>query len=238
LVGRDFYADRLPDYIKGSGYFNYPWNYNHTPENGAQYKNIINLALNSFDRGMGYIIYELRTTGGRTGAYDLGFYRPTSENDWEERDGTRSVPYSLFKTDPRPEVNAGEVKKFNEMIYKADKKIAFSPDSKNAAFNTEDFQGNINETRKFASYEVTYTSPVGGEAFALEDENGDIVLLSLKDNSLFTFKSLPGNLHVSSGFFDQKNIWHQKSSRTISGNKVIMKAGEVVLLTSKKYADE
>jgi hypothetical protein len=238
IVGRDFYADKLKDFTTGSGYFFYPWNYNHTPENGAQYKNIINLALASFDRSSGYFLYELRTTGARIKSYDLGLYRETSDNLWTERDGTQSIAYSLTKTKPDIEGNASELKDFNEMIYKADKKIALSPDSKNVAFNTDDIQGTVIETKSFSSYTVTYSSSVGGEAFALEDEKGDIVLMSLKNNSSFAFQSLPSNLHISIGWFDGKNVWHQNSSRAITSAKVILNAKEVALLTSRDYVNE
>jgi len=79
---------------------------------------------------------------------------------------------------------------------------------------------------------------VGGEAFALEDENGDIILLSLKNNSSFTFESLPANLHISIGYFDDLNVWHQNSSRNITGNNVTLNAKEVALLTSTIYNND
>jgi len=236
IVGRDFYSDGLTNFQTGSGYFGYPWNVNYTPENGGQYKNLINLALAAFDRGAGYVNYELRTTAWRATQYDLGLYRKTANNDWIERDGTKTVAYSLTNTDFRTEVNINEVKDFNAMIYKADKRIAKSPDSKNAAFNISDGQGIVNETKGFGIYTVSYTSSNGGEAFALEDESGEIILLSLKDNSSFTFQSLPTNLHISIGFFDEQNVWQQTSSRNISGKNVTLNAKEVALLTSKDYS--
>ena len=236
IVGRDFYADGLNNFLSGSSLFNYPWNLNYTPENGGQYKNLINLTLAAFDKGAGYINYELRTTGWRATQYDLGLYRKTSNNDWIARDGSQTVAYSLTNTDFRTEVNMREVQDFNTLIYKADKRIAKSPDSKNAAFNISDAQGTVNETKSFGSYTVTYTSSNGGEAFALEDESGEIILLSLKDNSSFTFLSLPTNFHISIGYFDDKNVWQQTSSRSISGKNVTLNAKEVALLTSNDYS--
>ena len=238
IVGRDSYSDALNNYQTSSSYFVYPWNSNYTPENGGQYKNLINLILAGFDKGLGYINYELRTTGSRWSTYDLGLYRGTSTNDWIERDGSQQVAYSLTKTDYKTEVNLSEVKDFNALVYKADKRIAKSPDSKNAAFNLSDAQTTVNETKTFSTYTVTYTSTVGGEAFALEDENGDIILLSLKNNSSFTFQSLPANLHVSIGYFDELNVWHQTSSRNIIGNNVTLNAKEVALLTTTVYTTE
>ncbi len=236
IVGRDFYADGLSSFLTGSSYFNYSWNLNYTPENGGQYKNLINLTLAAFDKGAGYINYELRTTGWRATQYDLGLYRKTSNNDWIARDGTQTVPYSIQNGDSRTEVNMSEVQDFNSLIYKADKRIAKSPDSKNAAFNLNDAQGAVNETRTFGSYTVTYSSPNGGEAFAMEDESGEIVLLSLKDNSSFTFQSLPTNFNISIGYFDDLNVWQQTNSRTISGKNVTLNAKEVALLTSNVYS--
>ena len=238
IVGRDSYSDVLANYQTSSAYFVYPWNLNYTPENGGQYKNLINLILAGFDKGLGYINYELRTTGTRLNDYDLGLYRGTSSNDWIERDGTQSVAYSLTKTNYQTEVTMSEVKDFNALVYKADKRIAKSPDSKNTAFNLSDAQTTVNETKTFSTYSVNYTSATGGEAFALEDENGDIILLSLKNNSSFTFQSLPANLHISVGYFDELNVWHQTSSRNITGNNVTLNAKEVALLTSTIYAND
>jgi hypothetical protein len=238
IVGRDSYSDALASYQTSSSYFVYPWNSNYTPENGGQYKNVINLILAGLDKGMGYINYELRTTGDRFKTYDLGLYRGTSANDWIERDGSQTVAYTLTKTNYQTEVNLSEVKDFNALIYKADKRIAKSPDSKNAAFNLSDAQTTINEVKTFSTYTVTYTSAVGGESFALEDENGDIILMSLKNNSSFTFQSLPANLHVSIGYFDELNVWHQTSFRSITGNNVTLNAKEVALLTSTVYTTE
>ena len=238
IVGRDFYADGLANFQTGSGYFGYPWNVNYTPENGGQYKSQINLVLSAFDKGAGYLNYELRTSGWRVGSYDLGLYRASSANDWVERTGLQTVAYSLTNTNFQTEVTMSEVKDFNALIYKADKRIAKSPDSKNVAFNLSDAQTTVNETKTFSTYTVNYTSAVGGEAFALEDENGDIILLSLKNNSSFTFQSLPANFHVSIGYFDDLNVWHQTSSRNITGNNVTLNAKEVALLTITFYTND
>jgi len=237
IVGRDFYTDALSGFQTGSGYFGYPWNVNYTPENGGQYKNMINLALAAFSKGAGYMNYELRTTGWRASQYDLGMYRSTAGNDWIQRDGTKTVAYSLTNTNLQTEVNMNEVQNFNTMIYKADKKIAKAPESKVAAFNLSDNQFAVNETKSFSTYTITYTSAVGGEAIAFEDDNGDIILMSLKDNSSFTFQSLPQEFHISIGYFDDLNVWHQNSTRSITGNNVTLNATEVALLTATVYPD-
>lgn len=235
IVGRDTYQDALAQFLIDTGHMGYPWNLNHTPENGAEYKNKVNLVLAAFDKGAGYINYELRSTAWFASQYDLGLYRSTTANDWIERDGTQNAGYGLGLTDLRPELNMSELKAFNEMIYKADKKIAKSPDSKNAAFNLGDAQGAFSETKSFSTYSVKYSTPVGGEAFALEDDNGDIILMSLKDNSSFTFQSLPINFHVSIGYFDELNTWHETSNRKITANNITLNAKEVALLTPTVY---
>ena len=237
IVGRDVYAAKYnPDFLNNSSMFDAFWNYNHTPENGAQYRNGVNLAMSSFERANGYLMYELRTTGWRATQYDLGLYRKTSGNDWLERDGTQTCSY--WGTNFQQEVNMAEIKDFNEMIYKADKRIAACQASKIVAFNLDDNQGSVNETKSFSTYMVTYLSQVGGEAMAFKDVTGEIVLMALKDNSSFTFRSLPSIFHISIGYFDNLNVWHQTSSRTISGKNVTLNAKEVALLTNINYLDD
>jgi hypothetical protein len=240
IIGRDMYQDNLSIFLSGQGYLNCSWNVNHTPENGALYSNNINLACASFQAGSGYLNYELRTTGSRTSQYDLGLYRSTTGNDWVERDGTLNVGY-IYCRDPTPraEVVGSEVTAFNQMIYKADKKIALCSSLKKiTAFNASNSTGAINETKSFSTYTITYSSAIGGEAMVLEDTNGDIILLSLKDNSSFTFQNLPSNFRISIGYFDDLNIWHQNSSRNIIGNNVTLNAKEVALLTSVVYSND
>ena len=227
IIGRDVYTDNLDNFLSASGYFDYAWNMNHTPENGAQYKNIVNLALATFEQGNGYLHYELRTTDWRTQEYDLGLYRSTTGNEWVERDGTQQVPYSLSKTNPDIEVNMQEVKDFHEMIYKADRQLAASPAVNHAAFNTGNKTGFVYEAKTFGQYAVTYTSEVGGEAFAMQIGENDIILMSLKDKGTFWFASLPPSSTVSVGYFDEENTWIEHSNRVIENNTVVLQAKEV-----------
>jgi hypothetical protein len=238
IVGRDIYAAKYnPDFLNNSSLFENFWNYNYTPENGAQYRNGVNLALSAFERANGYLMYELRTSGWRaTTSSENGLYRKTTANDWIERDGTQTCTY--WASNYQQEVNMDEIKSFNEMIYKADKRIASCPASKITAFNLDDLQGAVNENKSFSTYTVTYSSSIGGEAQALEDMDGGIILLSLKDNSSFTFQSLPTNFRISIGYFDDLNLWHQTSSRNIVGNNVMLNAKEVALLTSTVYSND
>lgn len=235
IVGRDVYAAKYsPDFFNNSSMFDAFWNYNHTPENGAQYRNGINLAMSAFERANGYLLYNLRETGWRAkGINDNGLYRKSLLNDWVERDGTQTCSY--WGTVFQQEVDMREIKSFNEMIYKADKRIATCPATKIIAFNLVDSQNVVNETKSFSTYKITYTSAVGGEALALEDGNGDLILLSLKDNSTFVFQTLPTNLHLSIGSFDDLNVWHQTSSRSIANNTIVLNAKEVALLTVTNY---
>ena len=236
IVGRDLYAAKYSDFYSGSIMCENFWNYNYTPENGAQYKNGINLVLSAFERANGYLMYELRTTGwrGSNGGADNGLYRYSASNDWIVRDGTQ---YCLYwsNSPTQLEVDLREIQSFNEMIYKADKRIASCPAANIIAFNLDDLQGTVNETKSFSSYTITNSSLVGGESLALDGGNGDLILLSLKDNSSFTFQSLPTTFHISIGYFDDLNNWHQTSSRTITGNNVTLNSKEVALLTSNVY---
>ena len=240
IFGRDIYQSNLSDFLLGSSLLSCSWNCNHTPENGAQYKNSINLVSADFDKGNGYYMYELRTTGWRTKDYDLGLYRSTDNNDWIERDGSLSVNYTLDNDFPsfQKEVKGSEVKAFNEMIYKADKVIATRPDDKIVAFNTADNQGEVWETKLLPPYSIDYYSPTGGEALALLNDNGEIILFSLNQSTWFKVTSVPANFNFSIGYFDDLNVWHQNRSGLIINNQLTMNAKEVALLTSRTFTTE
>ena len=185
-------------------------------------------------------MYELRTTGWRTKDYDLGLYRSTDNNDWIERDGSLSVNYTLDNDFPsfQKEVKGSEVKAFNEMIYKADKVIATRPDDKIVAFNTADNQGEVWETKLLPPYSIDYYSPTGGEALALLNDNGEIILFSLNQSTWFKVTSVPANFNFSIGYFDDLNVWHQNRSGLIINNQLTMNAKEVALLTSRTFTTE
>jgi hypothetical protein len=240
IIGRDMYQDNLSIFLSGSGYLNCSWNVNYTPENGALYSNNINLVCAAFQAGSGYLNYELRTTGTRTSQYDLGLYRSTTGNDWVVRDGTLNVGY-IYCNDPtsRAEVVGSVVAAFNQMIYKADKKIALcSAQKKIAAFNKSNLAGVINETARIQPYSISYYSPSGGEALALLDTTNEIILLSLKDGSSFTFNTLPSSYQYSVGWFDNQNNWHQTRSGNILNKTIQLNANEVALLTDRTFVSE
>jgi hypothetical protein len=240
IIGRDMYQDKLSTFLSGQGYFNCSWNVNHTPENGALYSNNINLVCSALNAGNGYQYYELRTTGSRTSQYDLGLYRSTMGNDWVVRDGTLKVGY-FFCDDPTPraEVIGSEVTSFNQLIYKADKKIALCSALKRiVAFNTSNVAGAVNETATISPYTINYYSPTGGEALGMIDTTGEIILLSLKNGSSFTFNTIPSNYHYSVGWFDELNNWHQTRSGSFSGNSITLNAKEVALLTNRTFVNE
>jgi len=240
IVGRDMYQDNLSIFLSGSGYLNCSWNVNYTPENGALYSNNINLVCASFQAGSGYLNYELRTTGSRTSQYDLGLYRSTTGNDWIIRDGTLNVGYIYCNNPtPRAEVVGTEVTAFNQMIYKADKKIALcSALKKIATFNRSNSTGAINEIAVISPYTINYYSPTGGEALSLVDTTGKIILMSLKDGSSFTFNTLPTNFQYSVGWFDPQNNWHQTRSGSILNKTIQLNAKEVALLTDRTFVNE
>lgn len=231
MVGSDCYAEKLTDFITISGYFNYPWNFNYTPENGATYSNGINLALAAFDQGAGYLMYELRTTGTRVDSYDFGLFRSTRKNDWIERDGSRAVTYLPGSSIRNTEIIAEKLRNFNEMIYKADKKIAECPDQRSIAFNLINSKGKINESKKLSAYMINFYSPNGGLALVLEDKNKDLILLNLKDSSVFTFDEIPLGSHTSVGWFDEHNAWHKSKSLIMTNKTLRLESKEVALIS-------
>jgi len=210
LFGSDLYMDVLSNYSTYLAKLDFSSQVNHTPENGGQYTNGINLASAAFERGDGYLLYELRTTGKKwLDAYDLGFFVGTLANDWVQR----------------PFYN--DVKAFNEMIYKADKKIARGTKGNIASFNQANSATTVSETKAIGKYSVSYTSSNGGEAIALVDELGDIVLFSHNNSSTFSIATLPSGFVASIGKFDEQNQWVESKSGTIVNHAITLMAGEV-----------
>ena len=210
LFGSDLYMDDLANYTTYLAKLDYVSQVNHTPENGGHYTNGINLASAAFERGDGYLLYEIRTTGKKwLDMYDLGFFVGTLANDWVQR----------------PFYN--DVKTFNEMIYKADKKIARCPKGNIASFNQANSATAVSETKTIGKYSVAYSSSNGGEAIALVDELGDIVLLSHNDNSTFSITTLPSGVVASIGKYDDANQWQETKTTTIVNHSITLMAGEV-----------
>ena len=217
IIGADLYDEGLTSYKSRLTELDCSWNLNHTPENGGQYPNGINLASAAFENGSGYLLYELRTTGAKwfTSTYDFGFFAGTLANDWIQR----------------PFYN--DMKTFNDMIYKADKKIARCPKGKIAAFNQDNYVTTVTETKTIGQYSVSYKSLNGGEAIAMVDELGDIILMSHNDNSTFTITNLPVGVLVSIGKYDDLNQWQATKSGTITNNTITLMSGEVARVYPK-----
>jgi hypothetical protein len=211
IIGADLYDEVLTSYKSRLTELDCSWNVNHTPENGGQYPNTINLACAAFEKGDGYLLYELRTTGPKwfTGGYDFGFFYGTLTNDWVQR----------------PFYN--DVKTFNEMLYKADKKIARCPKGLIATFNQANSATTVSETKTIGTYSVTYNSTNGGEAIALVDELGEIILMSHNDNSTFAITNLPTGMVASIGKYDDANQWQATKTGTLTNNSITLMTGEV-----------
>ncbi len=210
LFGSDLYMDDLANYTTYLAKLDYVSQVNHTPENGGHYTNGINLASAAFERGDGYLLYEIRTTGKKwLDMYDLGFFVGTLANDWVQR----------------PFYN--DTKTFNDMIYKADKKIARCSKGNIASFNQANSATTVSETKSIGKYSVAYSSSNGGEAIALVDELGDIVLLSHNDNSTFSITTLASGVVASIGKFDDQNQWQETKTVTIVNHSITLMAGEV-----------
>jgi len=232
IVGIDEYSrlisvqERFMDYVNAeipSG------NVTHVPEASGAQENMINKIMNAFSRGEGYLIYEIRTAYGQIN--DGGVYRqPSASNrtEWVERDGSKMLPgFYTNDWDPKPENVTSEVKSFNNLIYKASHKLATLHKDSISAFNIENKSGSyLKIGEKCGKYTLSYTSPVGGEAMAMCDINGDIILLALYNSSKFTIsgKSLSGN--ASEGYFSKSGVWTQNKSVTVSGDTVTLSAGQ------------
>lgn len=240
IVGRDPYRFDINEFKSMINQYEIPGNLSHAAENGAQYKNLINLVLAAFDEGAGYLLYELRTTGGWRN-YDFGLYRKTEPylDEWIERDGSAKVAYFWDEKHIDTEVRMDEVRAFNKLIYKADRKIALSPKDKNAAFNLGNSETMVDETKQVGSKLIRYFSKIGGEAFAIEDDSGDIILISLKDGSAFTFDVplLQGNT-FSIGYYDTKNEWIEESAREFDDTTVVLNANEVARVPAVMFTNK
>jgi len=223
LVGIDNYDATLSSHTKLKDYINSEiptGNIAYTPEAGGNCSNTINQVMHAFSRGEGHLIYELRTSNSMPIDLDTGIFRRTTTWGWVERDGTFDVdvyprmPYGKMK-----ECKTSEVRDFNRMIYKADVKLASLPVSNIATFNID---ANTPSTQSCGTYQIQYNSPTGGEAFAMCDTNGDLILLSLYDLSKFTIqgKTIVGK--ASLGYYTKLGVWVEESTISASGNSIYL----------------
>lgn len=239
IVGRDVYVYRIGSpgeeysFLQLTRTFDYPGNVNHTPENGAQYENSINLILAAFNERRGYLLYELRTTGDRE--YDFGLYRKTSLNSdkWQKRDGTKKVHYEFDNSDrKKTEVKGDEVALFNKLIYKADRQIATIPKENTAAFNLANKQKKVDEVKQLGGVTIKYNSKRGSEAFVLMENPGSFIILNMYDKTEFTFSKEITN--ASAGYFDPDNKWvPEKKVKITDGNQVMLNGCEAVYIHLK-----
>ena len=206
-----------------------PGNVPHQPEGAGQYAALLRHILSNFEEGGGYQVYELRTVGR---PYDLGIYRKTTAaaDAWQERDGTQAVPYDLSgaTVSDGPENDTQEIKDFNRLISKADAEIATARKGSCAAFGIAGTPGPVDETRTVGSVTVGYRSAAGAPAFALQESDGNVLLMSLKGGSTFTLGSGTRNgVRVSVGRYDPAGHWIGESFRRFQGNALTLAAGEV-----------
>ncbi len=229
LVGIDNYDATISAHSTLYNYMNSiisTGNVPYTPEAGGNCSNTINQALFGFSQGGGHYIYEIRTGNFMPVDLDTGIYRRTPTWDWVERDGTLDVdvyprmPYGTMK-----ETKTSEVRAFNSMIYKVDMKLASLPICNIAVFNIENIEGEyISDVVNCGSYQIQYNSPTGGEAIAMSDLNGDLILMSLYNGGKFTISGKAISRNASIGYFDRNNIWVEESAITTSGNNVTLPA--------------
>ena len=223
----------------------YATNVTHQPEGGGQYGNYISLVLSNFADGGGALIYELRTLqtwqdGNKVWqpVYDLGIYRRTTiqaSGNWTSRTGPpNTVPYDLNGGSLGDENSTADIINFNKTVYKADQKIAVATPATCAAFNLDGIlkTGGSQQTLSVSGVPVTFQTWNNGQAFAMMDANGDLILLNLTIGDNFI---LPASFHhlanASVGYYDSANVWHEQYSKPFSGNTLLCWAGECIRVT-------
>ena len=228
IVGIDIYSSTIEDYNKIMDYCvaeTGPDNFSHSPESSGAQGTVINRVINSFARGEGYLLYELRGAVPFVPAeYDGGIFRMSS-TEWIERDGTQQVPNNEQNSFGKTiiENKTAELRDFNKLIYKASNKLASLNKNRIAGFNIENKDGNHTEKGVLCDrYTLDYSTPSGGEAMAICDINGDLILLSLHNNSTFTVsgKTLSGKGSI--GYFTPDGKWTEESSVDLSGASVTL----------------
>ena len=164
------------------------------------------------------MIYQLR---GFDWDGDTGIFRHTNDpNDWTDREGATN-----------------RIRAFNQLVGKADKRIALSRKGFCAAFNVAGASGNLTQVRNIGSKSLTYQTWDGSPAFALEDTNGDLILMNLTDGNVFTLDpSFVRASGVSVGLYDENNVWREQYTKPFKGNTLLMWKGEVarVLATNTR----
>ena len=245
IVGIDNYARPISVYDRFMDYLHREvpeGNVPHVPEASGAQDNMINKAMHAFSRGEGYLIYEIRTVNTTGTDNDGGVYRIPSARggtEWVERDGTVMLPgFYHGDWEAQPENITSEVRAFNNLIYKAAYKLATLPFGSITAYNTENVNGPyVSPDKRCGIYRIGYESPTGGEAMALCDTNGDVILLSLYDESKFIFpgKAITGNASV--GYFTNSGEWTTEREVEITGEHIMLSAGECVRIPADNIGD-
>jgi hypothetical protein len=195
----------------------------HQPEGGAAFGNLFNLVLSNLEEGGGFMLYELRTSAPDSNS---GLYKYSTDlSNWIERDGTQTLWKGMT------EIKTSTVAPFNKMIYKADQKLAVVRKGQAAAFNVDNKPGNWTENRTVGTTSVQYETWDGAPAFALQDDNGDLILMNLTDGNVFTVDpSYTSSAGASIGYFDQDNRWVEQYTHQFKGNTLLLWKTEVARL--------
>ena len=228
LVGIDNYSGRIEDSNELMDFINEEAggkpHIAHTPECCGSQGNTINMLMLAFSRGEGRLIYEIKTANFIPEEYNTSIYRQSS-SEWIERDGTVDVyvysgvaDYGFMK-----EGITGELRDFNELVYKASCKLASLPIDSIAAFNIENAEGPYEAVNTVCGrYHLSYFSPTGGEAMAMCDENGDLILLSLYKDSAFKINGKTLSGEGSTGYFTTDGKWIEQGTIDLSGSSVTL----------------
>ena len=197
----------------------------HQPEGEGSAPNIICMVLSDFEEGGGFLLYDLsQLMRGKQGE---------NPSFWSIRDGTKMLDYVVdgIKRE-RPELKTDLLRSFNLTIYKVDKRIAVAPKGMIAAFNIDCNDGDWQQQRVVGGVSVGFYTSNGGQALAILDFNGDLILLNIGDAAVFTFDQgyvQTGGAPV--GYFDENNLWHEQERKPFAGNTLKLAAGDVVRLS-------
>lgn len=150
----------------------------HFAELGAHVDVLPQLICDTFQRGGGVLLYELKTALKYPGdaPFDFGLYR-FSPNNWNERDGTVPVQYQWTEGEMVSEANTADIILLNEMLGIVSEVMATVPIDNIAMILS-------GEERKIGDMTVSFkTQETGPNAFgmAVLGDDGYLYCFSLAD---------------------------------------------------------
>lgn len=230
LVGLDSYQNNIND--SAIDQTSFAGNIPHYAEFGASYYILPAQVMQSFSRGGGLLVYQLKQVDEDGTAVFGG-----AKDEW------------LYRTSERIETSAGgsiygmdtnELSAFNKMLSGVAFQLTTAPTDRLGAFNCSDGHTlNPRQTLTVGDRTVTYTNSsgdYGGSGLAICTETGDYLLLSQHGNSTFTFENTVISGNVSVGRFDGET-WIEEATVMPNGGAVtvteeLAAAGSVIRVSA------